>query len=92
MIDLFGLMMLAVHIEQHPRPDLAQLQINMESLDPMGLDQEKIQPGLGAMTLDGMNEEIIRIQLMRHDQVVNALHRTNYSGSNSPCQSSFAGA
>jgi len=75
------LMMLAVHIQDDSRPNLSQLQSHVKRLDPAGLNQKKIQSGLGTMPLDAMDEEIIRIQLMRHRQVINARHRLNYLSS-----------
>src|SRR2546428_1678496 len=78
MINLFGLVMFAVHIEQHPRPNLAELHIKMKGLHPKWFDQKEIQVGLCAMPLDAVDEKIIRIQLMRHGQIIYPLHSLNY--------------
>src|SRR5262245_48015780 len=65
-------MMFAVHVEQRARPDLAVLEGFMEWLNPKRFDQEKIQACLGALALNAVDEVIIRIQLVRHHEVIGA--------------------
>ena len=72
--DILRLVMFAVHVQQHARPDFAQLVEDAERLDPERFDEEKIQPALGAMLLDAMDEKIIRIQLVGHHQVIGPGH------------------
>ncbi len=57
---------------------MAFIQFLIETLDPERFYQEEVQPRLGTMPLDPVDEKIIRIQLMRHDKVVNASHASNY--------------
>ena len=64
--------MLAVHVEQCARPDFAGLERFMEWLDPKRFHEEKIQASLGALSLDAVDEIIIRIQLVRHYEVIGA--------------------
>src|SRR5205085_4843312 len=80
-IDFLRLMMFAMHIEQHSRPHFSKLQIKMESFDPQRFDEKEIQPGFCAISLDALDEKIIRVQFMGHYQVINALHSPNYLGS-----------
>ena len=40
----------------------------------MRLDQEKIQPALRTQLLHPVDEKVIRVQLVGHDQIVNTRH------------------
>src|SRR6266498_6138419 len=77
-VDVFGQMMLAVHVEEHARPDSAfGIQV-AERLHPDRFDEEKIESLLGAMLLHAMNEQIVRIQLVGHHQIINPRHASQY--------------
>src|SRR5262249_312721 len=58
----------------------------VKRLNPERLDQEKIEFSFGAMALDAMDEQVIRIQLMGHHQVINALHPLNILRDGACCQ------
>ena len=77
-IDVLRQVMFTVHVEQRARPDLAFGKEIAERLHPDRFDEEKVQPLLGAMLLDAMNEQIIRVQLVGHHQVVNPRHGSEY--------------
>src|SRR5690242_1596210 len=78
-IDVVGKMMLAVHVEQRPRPDLALGQLIAKRFDPERFDEKKVQAQFRAMLLDAMDEQVIRVQLVGHHQVVNPRHAGEYS-------------
>jgi hypothetical protein len=46
----------------------------VELIHPQRLDQEEIQVSFGAMELDPMDEDIIGVQLVGHDEIVNPSH------------------
>ncbi len=70
--------MFAVHVEQRARPNLAFGIEIAEGLHPDRLDKEKVQSLLGAVLLDAMNEQIVRVQLMGHHQIINPRHGSEY--------------
>ena len=78
MKGIFGQMMFAVHVQQRARPNIVALEGFEERFDPDRFDQEKIQSLRRAHSLDAMDEKAIRIQLVRHHQVVNASHNLKY--------------
>ena len=78
MVNVRIVVMLAVHVQQHPDPDFATLEVFPETFDPERLDQEKVHPLLRAMLLDAVNEKIIRVELVRHHEVVNPGHAKDY--------------
>jgi len=73
--DLVGLMVLAVHVEQDPRPDPAFFEGIVEAIHPQRLDEKEIEPRSDRIFLDFMDEKVIRIQFMGHHQIVNARHK-----------------
>src|SRR5688500_12345538 len=77
-INLVGLVVLAVHIEQHAGPDSALVEGLVETVNPKRLDEEKIQPRRDRILLDFVDEQIIRVQFMGHCEVVNAYHKRAY--------------
>jgi hypothetical protein len=78
MINVLGQVMFAVHVEQHARPDPAFGKQIAKWLHPHRFDEEKVQAPLGAMPLDAMNEQIIRVQLVGHYHVINPRHGNEY--------------
>ena len=70
--------LLAEHVQQHARPKPARVQLFVEQLHPERLHQEEIQPGGGALLLDAVDEVIIRVQLVGHDEIINAYHAPHY--------------
>ena len=76
--DVLRQVMFAVHVEQCARPDSALGKQIAERLHPNRFDEEEIQARFGAMLLDAMNEQIIRVQLMGHHQVINPRHHSEY--------------
>jgi hypothetical protein len=77
-INVLRQMMFAVHVEQRAGPELAFGKQIAERLDPDRFHEEKVQSLLGAMLLDSMDEQIIRVQLVRHHQIINARHGSEY--------------
>ena len=80
-VQLVRLMMLAVHVQEHTGPDAALLELIEERVNPGGFDEEKIQPGFGAQALDGVDEKIIRVQLVGHHQIIDARHGEDFGRS-----------
>ena len=78
MVNVVRQMMLAVHVEQCPRPDFAFGELVAERLHPERFDEEEVETQLGAMLLHAMDEQIIRVQLVRHHQVINPRHARQY--------------
>ena len=74
MEDILRLMMLAVHVQQHARPDSAGLKVFIEQLDPGRFDEEEVQPRLGTQALDLVDEVVICVQRVRHREVVDPSH------------------
>ena len=70
--------MLAVHVEQRARPDFALGELVAERLDPERFDEEKVQSEFGATLLHAMDEQIVRVQLVRHHQIINPRHARQY--------------
>jgi len=70
MVNIDGLMVFAVHVQQNTRPEFPFLKLLKERFDPKRFDQEKSPSSFGAMPLNPMNKEVIGIQLVRHDEVV----------------------
>ena len=68
--NVVGLMMFTVHVEEHPGPELAALELVQERFHPKRFDEEEIQTTIRAGPLDAMDEPVIRIELVRHHQVV----------------------
>ena len=78
MINIVRLMVLAVHIEKHPRPNLAFCQSVIKGLNPQRLNEKEIQTGFRAMLLDAVNEQVIGVQLMRHHDIIGSDHYVQY--------------
>src|SRR5205823_3541760 len=78
MVNVGRQMMLAVHVEQCPRPDFAFGELVAERLHPERFNQEEVETQLGAMLLHAMDEQIIRVQLVRHHQIINPRHARQY--------------
>src|SRR5262245_40023491 len=72
------LVMLAVHIQQCPGPDLSPIYLLEEMLHPKWLHQKKVQLRLSAVLLHAVNEKIVRVQLVGHHQIINSRHGANY--------------
>src|SRR2546425_9867971 len=72
--------MLGAPVQQPGCPFPALGQLITERFHPERLNQKKIQPPLGATLLHAVNEEVIRVQLVRHHQVIPSRHTTHYSG------------
>ena len=66
-------MMFAVHVEEHARPDPFVLGL-VKGFDPNRFDQEKFRRSSAAVSLDAVDEKVIRVQQMGHDQIVNPCH------------------
>ena len=78
MINVVRLMVLAVHVKEHPRPNLAFCQSVIKSLNPQRLNEKEIQTGFRAMLLDAVNEQVIGVQLMRHHDIIGSDHYVQY--------------
>ena len=75
MVNIVGLMMFTVHIQQHSWPNMPFSQSLVETVDPERLHQKEIQPRLGSMLLDTMDEEVIGVQFVRHHKIINSKHK-----------------
>jgi hypothetical protein len=73
-IQLAGVVMLAVHVEQHANADLSLGELLEERLDPLRLGEKEIESVSGAFLLHAVNEKIIRVQPVGHHEVVAPRH------------------
>ena len=73
-VGILRTMMLAVHVQEHSSPDIPSLKELVKRFDPDGLDEKKVQSEPSTVKLNPMDEEIIRIEFVRHYEIVNARH------------------
>src|SRR4051812_25243796 len=91
MVDVLRLVVLAMEIQEDSCPNLAFGEGFVELLDPRGLDEKEVEAEFGAMLLDAVNKEIIRIEFVGHHHVIGPDHSGTIFVRSRFCQKEIGG-